>query len=178
MILNCKSLFRLIARSIILLVIFCFAFNRSYAQDMPVPENIQAALLPKVLKFNSNLSDQSKIKIIIVYDNNSAKSKDELIKEIGNSMEVLALRPDKIKENCESFHLIYFMPGLQGHAGICKEYNILSVTGISQYVEQGKISLAFGIQNNKPKIFVNLSSLSEEEQSFSSDILRIAKVYN
>lgn len=145
---------------------------------MPVPENIQAALLPKVLKFNPELSQKAKIKMLIVYDNNSQNNKDEFFKELSGLMEIKAIRPIELEETITGYDLVYFMPGLDELSIICKTHKVLSVTGISQYVEHGKISLGFGIQNNKPKILVNLTSLDEEGQSLSSDILRIAKIFN
>lgn len=145
---------------------------------MPVPGNIQAALLPKVLKYSPNHSQKSKIRIIIVYDNNSLTSKNEFVNELSGIMDVKAVLYTAMETNIVNCDLVYFMPGLQDLSSLCKTYKVLSVTGISQYVEEGKISLAFGIQNNKPKIFINLSSMEKEGQSLSSEILRIAKVYN
>lgn len=145
---------------------------------MPVPENIQAALLPKILKFNPTLNHKQKIKILIVYDNSSQASKNELIKELSVTMDAKAIRTPDLEKNITDFDLVYFMPGLQNLALMCKDKGVLSVAGISEYVENGQISLAFGVLNDKPKIFVNLTSLEKEGQSLSSEILRISKVYN
>ncbi len=165
-------------RILVSFIIIASAVNISFSQNMPVPENIQAALLPKVLKFSPNISPNPKFRILIVYDNNSVISKDELFNELTGSMDVKAILPDALEKNISNCDLVYFMPGIQMKSALCKTYKVLSVTGISQYVEQGQISLAFGLLNNKPKIFVNLSSLENEGQSLSSEILRIAKVYN
>jgi hypothetical protein len=162
----------------LLLFITYHATTSCFGQNMPVPENIQAALLPKVLKFSPNLSQVPKLRMLIVYDNSSQISKDELIKGFDSSINVKAINATELEQNIGNCDLVYFMPGMQRSARICKYNKVLSVTGISQYVEQGLISVAFGIQNNKPKIYVNLSSLEKEGQSLSSDLLRIAKVYN
>lgn len=92
-------------------------------------------------------------------------------------MEIKAVLVNELEKNILGSDLVYFMPGFQNDAYLCKKYKVLSVTGISQYVENGNISLGFGIQNNKPKIYVNLTSLEKEAQSLSSDILRIAKIF-
>jgi hypothetical protein len=70
------------------------------------------------------------------------------------------------------------MQGLQQFASLCKNNKVLSVAGVSGYAEQGFVSIAFGIMNNNPKIYLNLTSLGKEGQSLSSEILRIATVYN
>jgi len=173
-----KNISYLMMRVVLFLFIIITSTKIGYSQNMPVPENIQAALLPKVLKFNPALSQISKIRILIVFDNNSLASKDELIKSLGTNMESKAIRSSELEKEIGNCELVYFMPGVQDLASLCKTQKVLSVTGISQYVENGTISLAFGLQNNKPKIFVNLSSLEKEGQSISSEILRIAKVYN
>jgi hypothetical protein len=163
-------------------VIFGFIFlcwgHSVFTQNISVPERIQAALLSKVLKYDSQIPQNTKIKILVVFDDNSEINKDEFITGLGNSMTVKAIRPDELEQNISGYSVVYFMPGIQDYSIICKNNGVLSVTGISQYVEQGKISLGFGIQNNKPKILVNLTSLNKERQSFSSDILRIAKIFN
>ena len=69
------------------------------------------------------------------------------------------------------------MPGTKPQYSLCRQYKVLSVTGTSDFVENGQVSIGFGLKNNKPIIFVNLSSLEKEGQSLSTDILRIAKIY-
>lgn len=164
-------------RSLLFLFVIFNSINYCYAQNIPVPENIQAALLPKVVKFRPEFSSKTKIKMLIVYDNNSTISKNEFLKELGSSMEIRAVFTQDLEKTISGYDLVYFMPGTQDESVICKKYKVLSVTGVSQYIEQGKISLGFGIQNNKPKILVNLTSLEREGQSLSSEILRIAKIF-
>ena len=69
-----------LSRSFFFLFIIFNSVSYCYGQNIPVPENIQAALLPKVLKFNSELSEKEKIKMLIVYDNNSLNNKDKFFK--------------------------------------------------------------------------------------------------
>ncbi|MCL5129138.1 MULTISPECIES: YfiR/HmsC family protein [unclassified Algibacter] len=167
-----------LAKGLFFVFIFLCWGNSVFSQNIPVPERIQAALLTKVLKYDSQIPQNIKIKILVVFDDNSELNKDEFITGLGNSMMVKAIRENELEQNISNYSVVYFMPGIQDYSEICKNNRVLSVTGISQYVEQGKISLGFGIQNNKPKILVNLTSLDKEGQSFSSDILRIAKIFN
>ncbi|WP_111709522.1 YfiR family protein [Lutibacter citreus] len=165
-------------KGLVFICLFFFWGNSVISQNTLVPENIQAALLSKVLKFNPDLPQNTTIKMLVVYDNNSEINKDKFIKGLGNSMSVKAINPMELKQNISGYNVVYFMSGIYDYAGVCKANKVLSVTGSAQYVEQGEISLGFGIQNNKPKILVNLTSLDKEGQSFSSDILRIAKIFN
>ena len=143
-----------------------------------LPINIQAALLTKVLKLNPKLAEKAEYKILIVYNNSSKVSKDELISELtSKKMNVKAVLLYELEQNIKNCDVVYFMPGLQDKDGICKAYKVLSITGVSKYVEDGDVSVAFGLINDKPKIFINVTSLKMEEQNLSSDLLRIAKVY-
>jgi hypothetical protein len=147
------------------------------AQNMPVPVNIQAALLVKILKFNPKIAEKNKIQILIVYNSSSKNSKDELLAELIKTMDAKAVMPEELEQNIKNCDLVYFLPGLQEKTKACKDNKVLSITGISKYVEEGNVSIAFGLQNDKPKIFINVTSLKSEDQNFSSDILRIAKIY-
>lgn len=172
-----RKLFPLI-RILLLLIMILSSARFCYSQTKSVPENIQAALLPKILKFNPTFDHKQKIRMLIVYDNFSQSSKNELIKELSVIMDTKAVLTPDLERNIADFDLVYFMPGLQKLASMCKEKGVLSVAGISEYVENGQVSLAFGVLNDKPKIYVNLTSLEKEGQSLSSEILRISKVYN
>ncbi|WP_159020040.1 YfiR/HmsC family protein [Algibacter sp. L3A6] len=166
-----------LAKGIILIVIFTCWSNTCFGQKIAVPENIQAALLTKVLKYNPQIPQDNKIKILVVYNNNTVLDKDEFIKGLGSSMVVKAITPKDLERNISEFNVVYFMEGINGFSKMCRINKVLSVTATTRFVEEGEISLGFGIENNKPKILVNLTSLDMEGQSFSSDILRIGKIF-
>lgn len=164
-------------RRTVLFVGFLFWGISVFSQSISVPENIQAALLIKVLKYNPQIPHDQKIKILVVYDTGTEINKVEFMKGLGNKMDVKAILPTELAENISGSQVVYFMPGIHGFSKLCRDNNVLSVTSTTRFVEQGEISLGFGIENNKPKILVNLSSLEKEGQSFSSDILRIGKIF-
>lgn len=148
------------------------------SQNLSLPVNIQAALLTKVIKFIPKLSDKHQIKILVIYNNKTRLFKEEMISELdAKKMEVKAILPSELEQNIKGFDVAYFMPGIQDENGVCKSHKVLTMTGVSKYVEEGSLSIAFGLQNDKPKIYINLTSVKEEEQSLSSDLLRIAKVF-
>lgn len=167
----------LIVKGAFFICVFFFLSNSLFAQNISVPENIQAALLSKVLKYNPQIPKNQKIKILVVYNKSSENNKDEFIEGLNNSLEIQAVYPNEIEQHIVNTHVVYFMAGIHDYAALCKKYNVLSVTGFSKDVEEGEVSLGFVIKNNKPIIVVNLNSLDKEEQSFSSDILRISKIY-
>ena len=153
------------------------AYNVTFGQNLYVPVRMQSALIKKLLKYNSKTSSVSKLKILIVYDNNSKIDAKEMTTELGYSMDVVSVLPSEIPESVSDYNAVYFMPGLQDKANICKENKLLSISCVPKSVENGEISLAFGLLNDKTKIYLSMTSLKEEDQNFSTDILNISKVY-
>lgn len=166
-------------RWLLLFALFMFICNyQLQAQPANVPMNIQAALLSKVLKMDSKLSEKEQIKVLVVYNNKSNIMKEELSAELeGKGFNVKSVLPGEVEQSAKNYDVVYFMPGLTDYSGACKANKVLTITCVSKNVENGQMSIAFDIQNDKPKIFVNVTSLKMEEQSLSSDLLRIAKVY-
>lgn len=164
---------------ILLLIFFALAtFNTAEAQGVNLPSNIQAALMSKVLKLNPKLAEKPQIKMLVVYGGNSKVNKEELLSEIqSKNIDAKAVLLTELEQNIKNIDVVYFMPGVQDKTGICKANKVLTITGVAKYVEDGDVSIAFALQNDKPKILVNVTSLKMEDQNLSSDLLRIAKVY-
>lgn len=148
------------------------------AQGMNLPNNIQASLMSKVLRLNPKLAEKDQIKMLIVYSGSTKMSKEELLSEVqSKNIDAKAILLNELEQNIKTCDVVYFMPGVQDKTGICKTNKVLTLTGVAKYVEEGDVSIAFSVLNDKPKIIVNVTSLKMEEQNLSSDLLRIAKVY-
>jgi len=157
-------------------VIILGLLNLIFGQNVLIPENIQAALMEKALKFNTRLADKTDISMLIIHDENSRVSAERQSRTSNSAWSVTLSMDILSVGDLEAYDLVYFMPGTEKQARECKKHKVLSDTGISAYVEQGLISIAFGLRNDKPRIFVNISSLKAEGHSFSSEILRIMQV--
>jgi hypothetical protein len=171
---------RSIISRVLLSVIILFVFTnfRIYAQGASLPMNIQAALLTKVLKFNPKFIDKPQIKVLIIYNRSTRLNKEELASElVAKNIDVKAILPDELGNNIKNCDIVYFMPGISDQDGICKANKVMTISGAAKFVEEGQMSIAFGVQNDKPKIYINVTSLKLEDQNISSELLRIAKVY-
>jgi hypothetical protein len=166
-------------RWLLLCAIFAIASNfQIQAQPGFLPMDIQAALLSKIIKMDFKLAAKEQVKVLVVYSGKSNSMKEDLVAELENrNFIVKAVFPGDVEQNVKNYDVVYFMPGLTDNTGACKTNKVLTITGVSKYVENGQISIAFDIQNDKPKIFVNVTSLKMEDQNLSSDLMRIAKVY-
>ena len=53
---------------------------------------------------------------------------------------------------------------------------ILSCTSKAEYVTTCGVTMAVGLKDNKPKIYLNLSSAKREGADFSAKFLRVAEI--
>ncbi len=158
-------------------LLFTFACATSYGQNLQVPISIQAALLQKVIKFDNTIGNRSDVKILIVYNNDSRNFMNELVSQFPATFKIMSKLPTEIEGVLDDYDLAYIMPGAQTAIASLKSKKILTITGLTKYVENGDVSIGFGLLNDKPKVFVNMTSLKAEDRILAADILRIAKVY-
>ena len=99
----------------------------------------------------------------------------EDMKSIG--FEVDAAEPYKLVSEISRYDVVYFMAGLEKYATLCSEKKKLSICGIPEYVAKGNISIALGIENDKPRIYLNIKLLQAEGKDVSAELLGISKVF-
>lgn len=172
------EVFHILPKLKLIVIIFFIGITICFSQNPPLPEKFQAALLVKVLKFSPTLSQKKNLRILIVDESDSGNKKELLENLLADHMDVKSIYPQELEEHISNSDVVFFISAIQPHqAELCKKNKVLSVSGFSENIEKGLVSLAFGVQNNKPKIFINLKSLGSEGQSLSSEILRIAEVF-
>lgn len=167
------------SRLVSLSVLFgLFLFVPSLIADViGVPIGIQATMIVRLVKSNTKLAGKSNFNMLIVYSSKTENQKNRLYQEMKDKAHINFSPESEINLNNKKIDVVYFMPGCEGAAEICKQHKILSIASTAKSVESGSVSVAIASENDKPRIFVNLSSLKAEEQQFSTDILRIAKVF-
>jgi hypothetical protein len=167
-----------ISKTIGAILLFIFTTNNIVnADSLKVPLNIQSAMISKLVKYNSKLSSKSRVKMLIVYNSKTSDQKNLMQSQLQEIMDIKCYTENEIGNIGKIYDIVYFMPGCEGLSYICKNNKMLSVSGVAKFVQNGNISIAIATENDKLKIFVNLTSLRAEEQSMSTDILRISKVY-
>jgi hypothetical protein len=148
-----------------------------FGQNLQVPISIQAALLQKVVKFDNTIGNRADVRILIIYNNVTKNFVNELVAQLPTTFKVTSILATEVEALVDDFDLAYIMPGVQSVIPALKPRKILTITGMTKYVESGEVSIGFGLFNDKPKIFVNMTSLKSEDRMLAADILRIAKVY-
>ena len=58
----------------------------------------------------------------------------------------------------------------------CYQNKIITATGVSSFVEQGYACFSVTLENDKPKLVVNLNKMKDEGHQFSASYLKMAKI--
>jgi hypothetical protein len=174
------------SRTTIITVFFCafaalalvFEPTRLLAQDMPIPVRIHVALLKKVFSFNRTLQSKPASKVVIVFTDASADVKEAAQKaftEIG--VAATALKLDQALKSLGEADVVYVAPGAEDVQKVCDERGIFTVTGVPALVASGKVAVGIGAEGGKPKVFVHLPLTRTQKQEISSELLRVARVF-
>ncbi len=170
------------------------------AEEVPVPADLQVSLILKILTYDRVLKDRcpESVEIGILYiegNKESESNRDQVLKvfqNLGNNRTISQLpfnfktvkweSEDKLMEAItkQKINLLYVMPGQADNLGkikaISQKQKILTVSGVPSYAKSG-LSVALGVENQKPQIIINLPASKAEGVDFDSKLLRISTVY-
>lgn len=181
---------------IICLMLFLW-LERSLAQEIAVPIDIQYPLFLKILTFDRNLKARVGAEIVIgvVYQKKfrvSFLTCEEFVTAINTSpikkIEKLPVKYVLIDLDSteistalsnNAVDMLYVTPlravEIKQIVGICHDRHLTTLTGVVDYVEQG-LGIGIGIKDKKPKIIINLPASKAEGLDFSSELLKLAKI--
>jgi hypothetical protein len=169
------------------------------ADNGNIPVDLQAKLFLTALTYDKNLEKHpsTHLDIAILYFPWLAQSKEEALnfsktlekfqdkKISGRSFTVSLLTYNGdggFKEKIGDEHVdVLFIAGgeepmVQEITKITQSEKILSCTSKAEYVTSCGVTMAVGLKDNKPKIYLNLSSAKREGADFSAKFLRVAEI--
>lgn len=170
----------------------------SSAQDMPVPIDIQAPLLLKVLKYEKTLGQRAGDEIVIgvLFQKkfrDSLNARDGFVDAMdGAGLSELLGRPtrrvdvevvnatelDAILES-EDIDILYVTPlraaSLASVVEAAAANNTLTLSGVPDYVENG-VMVGVTERRGRPAILLNLATASVAGITFSSQLLKVAQL--
>lgn len=199
--LNMTTRFRFTAFLLVMVAWYVGGIQVGLAQD-EIPRDKQMLLIMKVMGYDRNLPDKLKdrssmVKIGVLFEAEnkiSEQCRDEILKIIetlSGQFNILGHKVSGIEVPFSAdlsaslgqlgVHATYFCDGIDTELASAisstQEAKVLSVSGHTDIVTQG-VSVGFGLEKNKAKIFVNLKSSVAEGVNLSSAFLRIAHVIN
>jgi hypothetical protein len=149
----------------------------SVAQEIPVPVQLHVVLLKKVFSLCKTLQGKQ-IKVVIVFSDASSLIKDEALNGfIAIGIQASACKMPQLAKEAEDADVVYIAPGVTGAQKFCEDRSILTITGMPSLIETGKSTVAIGVESGKPKVFINLARARAEKQEFSSDLFKVAKIF-
>lgn len=189
---------RLMLRHITTLVLTGISLTGSQAAEMEVPMEVQFHLFLKIATFDRNLTTRvgDEIVVAVLYQSRyrtSLNAKDEFLRVMGESsvkfvdgIPVTSVSLD-VQESSDleqmlldhAVDAVYITPLRAVELGrvtdITRKLQIMSLTGVPLYVEQGT-SAGVEIRGERPEIIINLSAARAEGVDFSSQLLNLARV--
>lgn len=131
---------------------------------------LQAALIAKLLPYYKNISGDFTIHVVGA-DDVASNLKGMVGKKLGNG--TLA----KITTGAtptSGASVVYVGSDVSTNTSWTQANKALSITGDPNLVNQG-VTLGIGIENNKPKIFLNLTASKAEGADWNPTILKVAE---
>jgi len=155
----------------IFLLMFGMMTVSGFAQEMPVPVNLQAALFKKIFAFDKTLQSKGNVEVAVLTGSGSGDDIVSAFKAAG--VNVKAVSGDQVPDGVS---VVYVMPGVKPPKQVCSQKGVLSISGVPSYAETGGVSVALSVENGKPQISINMKELKAEGQDMSADLLRLAKI--
>lgn len=175
---SCKVCFEGYMKKFFVLMILVNLFYWGSSELMEIPARIQVALFTKIFQYDNVLKNKQMIKLLIVYNDKSANLKDDIEQAFSNvSVKTSSVSIDKLTHQDPTYDVIYFMPNINYGTEICRNNKILSISTNKKLVEKGDVTIGLALEQNMPRVLINLTTLSKEGHEMSSQILKIAKVY-
>ena len=192
--------FMMLKYLLILTLIFLGIFPVPVSADNgTIPVDLQAKLILTALTYDKNLEEHAseQLEIAVLYFPWSVQSKEEAL----NFSKTLEMFQDKkisgrnftvslliyngdggFKEKIADKHVdVLFIAGgeepmVREITKISQSAKILSCSSRAKYVTTCGVTMAVGLKDNKPKIYLNLSSAKREGADFSAKFLRVAEI--
>ena len=139
-----------------------------------VPTSLQVQILKKIFEYDDQLSGGS-IEVIVAHGGDAEAADDVASAFEGEGFSSEAVVVDALAERVGPGMVVYVMPDAGSVKAITTASSVLSVTGVASLVESGDVSVAVGIEGDRPKIIVNMSALGAEGHRLGADVLKIAR---
>ncbi len=145
------------------------------ASVQAVPVKLRGALLKKAIAYDKTLRESDAVEVLVVYREQPAAEHSEIVQTFNElSMVSRAVAHADLEANLGPASVIYVSPDSGSVRELSRKHGILTIGGDYPLVESGEIAIGVGMQDKKPKIFVNRTELRESGHELSSKLLQLA----
>ncbi len=155
-----------------MLLMAAFGLAPAHAVEEQAPAQLQAALILKLMPLYNNLGDKSYTIHVIGAPDVAQELKSQLGKATGKATLAGVTFSDTLPT--DKADVIYIGNNAAEGVAFSQQNGVLSVTGNFNYVKEG-VTLGIGLENKKPKIYLNLESSKKEGADWNPAILKVVK---
>lgn len=151
------------------------------SHGMAVPAGLQAAIIKKVLSYDTTLpqGSQAALRIVIVRDGVAEADLEALLGSFAaNHVETRVVAASALAANLPGAMAVYTSNPRVARdvAQAAEAAHVLSFTGMSSLVDEGLISVGLDEADGRPKIVVNMMRLQKEGHALAAGLLALARV--
>ncbi|MDJ0841767.1 MAG: YfiR family protein [Acidobacteriota bacterium] len=151
---------------------FALALCAAPVHAEKAPANLQAALIIKLLPFYNNLGSKEFTIHVVGAPEVANLLKGKIGSMTGKAKLVNVVSSDSLPG--EKVDVLYLGTQIAAGTAFAKENGCLSITGDPAQMPKG-ITLGIGLENSKPKVYLNLKSSKAEGVDWNPAILKVAK---
>ncbi len=144
--------------------------NPLFAASQAAPAQLQSALILKLLPYYQNLGEKNFTIHVVGSDDVAQKLRENIGATVGKATLVNVTTGDTPINGAA---VVYIAKGADA-LGWTQKNKVLSVTGDPNMVTQG-VTLGIGLEDGKPKVFLNLRTSKAEGAEWNSAILKVAE---
>lgn len=141
------------------------------------PMNIQAALVIKLLAYNTNVNQGDDLVVYVIGAPKFAQTmKPAIGRAIGNSKlsDVVVLeRPPQLAPTAAAVLYVGDPAQLDNALAYCRKHQILSITGLPALMDKG-VTLRVGVEQKKPAILLSTALSQKEGVKWDKKVFLIA----
>ncbi|MDF1563869.1 MAG: YfiR/HmsC family protein [Deltaproteobacteria bacterium] len=151
------------------------------SQAAEVPLNLQAALFTKIFKLNQKLASKGDdLELLIVHAPGQLSQAYQVTTAFSRAgVRAQAVSTTSLRSKVSGADVVYVMSGVDAAevSGLVASNGVLSIAGSSDPVEGGQVAVGVELgHGGRPKIVLNLRRASNETHTFSSQLLRLARI--
>ena len=160
----------------LVLVLPLFFMTPLFAQ-MAVPPKLQAAIFQKIFTYDHALAGNTRL--LVVFPDKSPGQRDEVMRAFqDNGVKATAVKLSGLRDALAGANVVYLLPGTASSevTQLCASHKVLAISGDADQAEDGKVAVAVGALDGKPKIFVHLGQLKASQHELAPDLMKLAKI--
>lgn len=174
------DIMQLILLKLLLISVLIISAGTVHAQNNTyLKPELQVILFQKIFKYMNSVEQNKKPKILVIYQQGTTGLKETINAFRDEGFTANSTDKSEFESVITNYQILYLMPGvsLGNKKEIPAKNKVLTITGDPYLVAAGDAAVGVGIENSKPAIYLNLSTVKAQNHEVSTDLINLAKIY-